>query len=124
MQYTRWITRKSVPIAIALTWIVSALISFLPISLDLHMPNDVGSAKSFSLLHSTTKEDTSFKETETVMSAINSSISFDNGDNDNKPVKNSYSHESRKSTSYLSSLPTNDDSVSDTESYSYMVERM
>ena len=47
-----------------------------------------------------------------------------NGDNDNKPVKNSYSHESRKATSYLSSLPTNDNSVSDTESYSYMVERM
>ena len=119
MQYTRWITRKSVPIAIALTWIVSALISFLPISLDLHMPNDVASAKSFTLMHSTTKGETSFKETETVMPVINSSISYDNGDN-NKPVKNSYSHESKIGTSYLSSLPTNDNSLLHT----VMVERM
>jgi len=37
LQYTEWITRKSVPVAIGATWIVSGLISFLPISLDLHV---------------------------------------------------------------------------------------
>lgn len=36
LQYTEWITRKSVPLTISATWIVSAAISFLPISLDLH----------------------------------------------------------------------------------------
>ena len=123
MQYTRWITRKSVPIAIALTWIVSALVSFLPISLDLHLPSEVSSAKSISLIHSATKGETSYGETETVMSAINSSINYDNRDN-NKPVKNSYSHESRKGGLYLSSLPTNDNSLLDRASYSVMVDNM
>ena len=36
LQYTELITRKSVPVAIAIIWVVSALISFLPISLNLH----------------------------------------------------------------------------------------
>ena len=36
LQYTEWITRKSVPLTIAVIWITSAFISFLPISLDLH----------------------------------------------------------------------------------------
>ena len=40
LQYTEWITRKSVPVAIGATWIVSGLISFLPISLDLHVAPD------------------------------------------------------------------------------------
>ena len=111
------------PIAIALTWIISALISFLPISLDLHMPNNEESSKPISLIHSTANGENSYGQTETVMSAINSSISYDNGDDNNKPVKNRYSHESRKDSSYLSSLPTNDNSFSNTESYSY-IERM
>ncbi len=36
LQYTEWITRRSVPAAIAVIWVTSALISFLPISLDWH----------------------------------------------------------------------------------------
>ena len=37
LQYTEWITRRTVPISIAVIWILSALMSFLPISLNLHM---------------------------------------------------------------------------------------
>lgn len=36
LQYTQWITRRSVPLLVATVWITSALISFLPIMLDLH----------------------------------------------------------------------------------------
>ena len=84
------------------------------------MPNNEESSKPLSLIHSTTKGETSYEQTETVMSAINSSISYNNGDDNNKPVKSRYSHESRKDSSYLSSLPTNDNSFSNTESYSYI----
>lgn len=38
LQYTEWLTRKSVPLTILVIWVVSALISFLPISLGLHSP--------------------------------------------------------------------------------------
>ena len=38
LQYTEWLTRKSVPISILVIWVTSALISFLPISLGLHAP--------------------------------------------------------------------------------------
>lgn len=39
LQYTEWITRRSVPICICTIWAISSLISFLPISLDLHKKN-------------------------------------------------------------------------------------
>lgn len=38
LQYTEWLTRKSVPLSIVVIWMTSALISFLPISLGLHSP--------------------------------------------------------------------------------------
>lgn len=42
LQYTQWITRRSVPILVCLVWTTSALISFLPIMMDLHMPQEAG----------------------------------------------------------------------------------
>ena len=36
LQYTQWITRRTVPLLVAAAWSTSALISFLPIMTDLH----------------------------------------------------------------------------------------
>ena len=49
LQYTEWITRRTVPLAIAATWIISALISFLPISLDLHVATTTTNSSSSSV---------------------------------------------------------------------------
>ncbi|KAK4328735.1 hypothetical protein Pmani_000859 [Petrolisthes manimaculis] len=40
LRYGRWMTKRIVTLAIAAIWVLSALVSFLPISLDLHLPSD------------------------------------------------------------------------------------
>lgn len=40
LQYTQWITRKSVPVILSIVWTISGLISFFPIMMDLHTTNE------------------------------------------------------------------------------------
>ncbi len=40
LQYTEWITRTTVPASIAVIWVLSGLMSFLPIGLNLHRANN------------------------------------------------------------------------------------
>ena len=58
LQYTEWITRRSVLVAIAATWMVSGLISFLPISLDLHQPESASPTSSTSPVLYLLRQDT------------------------------------------------------------------
>ena len=47
LQYTQWITRTSVPILVCLVWTTSALISFLPIMMDLHISQENHTTNTF-----------------------------------------------------------------------------
>ena len=53
LQYTELITRRSVPITIGVIWVTSALISFLPISLDLHSAAKDEEVEGFSAVNVT-----------------------------------------------------------------------
>jgi hypothetical protein len=78
LQYTRWITRRSVPVLVGTAWVTSALISFLPIMLDLHLAGepagpDTGEEEcrlDFSLLYSVTSSCISFLGPCTLMLAL------------------------------------------------------
>jgi len=61
LRYSRWMTKRVIYCSIATIWLLAALISFMPVSLDLHKPQS-SSDDSFELIDERSRNQTYHSE--------------------------------------------------------------